>query len=300
VQTAIIPVCFACIGLGQTASGQVSVSVSLPPPQVRAFQNNVEKGKGDAPEHAVTKPKSNRKQMAQTVTKFDREKHDYSGFLREAAISVNMSIYGKVEGDLYFLRAPDRLYTISGRNAREGVIELTLLDDGVAVGKAEMRRDPSLKSVIHWIGTMHDNEGKSYRFFLSRLVKPDAPIATPPDVASFESLKAPGMERYEGTVTNAAGMIAKSVFKLRITDTKCYGFYYQKYPNETTSRILGLHGDNTPAELFLRESDNDGISAEFHLKKRLMPDVIIWQGTLQNIRDNNDTKEVVFSRLRTL
>jgi len=300
---AAISIYFVRVSLGQNASEKPTISVSLPEPERRAtqgFQNNVEMGKGDAPHHAVAKPIQKRTQMAQAVSKYDRERHEYDGFLHDAAIRVNMSVYGKVTGDLYFLRAPNQLYTISGRNTRAGVIEITLLDgDGIPVGKSEMLRDLKLKSVIHWNGTMRDNDGKSYRFFLSRQVKPDMPIAIPSDVASFEALNGAGLNRYEGTVTSASGLIAQSIFKLRITDTVCYGFYYQKYPNGKTSSILVLRGDNTPAELFLREADNDGISAEFHLKKRLTQDEVIWEGTLQNIRDNNDTKSVVCRRPRT-
>jgi hypothetical protein len=83
-------------------------------------------------------------------------------------------------------------------------------------------------------------------------------------------------------------------------EEKCSGFYYQKYGDGTVSPIMELRGDNTPGELLLVESDKDGVSAQFHLKKRLggNRNEIAWEGTLQNIRENSEIKQVTFSRLR--
>ena len=231
------------------------------------------------------------------------EKNEYDGYLGEAAVRVSLTIDAvtrRVSGDLYFLRVPDRLYTLKGQNAREGQLRLTLLNDNVPVAAVTLTKTKD-SSAVTWQGEVHDSDGKTYPLFLSRTLTPGAISVGPRSVSDFDSLR--GYQSYTGFVNNRRGLVAEAFFKLKIGDGRCSGFYYQKYPNGQTSTILRLAGENKPYEkLTLRETDNDkGFSAVFDMTKvplEVSPTKIIWKGTLTNIRDNNDVKDVEFSRSR--
>jgi hypothetical protein len=176
---------------------------------------------------------------------------------------------------------------------------LKLLSDNVPIGVATLHKatDPS---GVRWEGGLTDADGRTYPFFLTRSLKVGQPSVGPKTVADFEALA--GYQLYTGTVNNRRGMVADAFFKLQFSPGKCSGFYYQRYRNGQTSSILKLDGENKPEHLSLRESDNDlGLSAILDLNKvpiEFSPTKVLWKGTLTNIRDNSDIKDVEFSHSR--
>jgi hypothetical protein len=271
----------------------------------KELQGDLVAGRGGPPKQDVAKPTpkpQTRPDRRPTVNTGQAEKHEYTGFVDDAAINVSMTVnHGKVEGDLYFLRAPERLYTLTGENDREGHLKLALINESVPVATVEISKDNKLMSAVQWNGTFHDSDGNSYDFFLGRSLiaeKPSLPL--PQTIEAFNALT--GFEFYKGTVTDRKGSIAEAFFKLKFIGAQCHGFYYQRYGEGQTSKILELNGANPRGVLTLRESDNDpGVAAEFHLKKvplELTGNEVVWRGRLRNIRDNEDVKEVVFSRPR--
>jgi len=268
-----------------------------------AFQKAVEKGKGAIPDKAVAKPPAPPRAKKSRTVLPATQTNQYDGYLRDAAVRVSLTINARTrgaEGDLYFLRIPDRLYTLKGQNVREKELRLTLFNANAAIAAVTLKRTNDLSSV-RWQGEVHDSDGKTYPLFLSRSLTQGAISVGPRSVSDFDSLG--GYQSYTGSVNNRRGLVAQAYFKLKIDHGACSGFYYQKYPNGQTSTILRLAGENKPYEkLTLRETDNDeGISAVFDMTKvplEVSPKKIIWKGTLTNIRDNNDVKDVEFSRPR--
>jgi hypothetical protein len=267
------------------------------------FRADIEKSKGPLPKGAVAKPAPPPRAKKARWSGKEIETNQYDGYLGDAAVKVSLTISRrtrKVAGDLYFLRVPTRLYTLTGQNVREGRFRLTLLNNAVPIAAVTLQKTKEA-SVVKWEGELHDSEGKTYSFFLTRAFSSGAPLVGPRTVSDFDSLA--GYQLYKGSVDNRRGMIAGAFFKLKFSPGRCSGFYYQRYPNGQTSTILRLDGENKRHEkLELRETDNDkGYSAILDMTKvplEVSPTKIIWKGTLTNIRDNNDVKDVEFSRPR--
>lgn len=268
---------------------------------VKLLGKDIEKGKGERGNAPIAKPTPTRRAKAKVVVR-ETQTNQYDGYLGGAAVSVSLKIFGntrKVEGDLYFVRVPTRLYDLKGENVREGSFRLTLLNDSIPIGVAKLEKatDPS---GVRWEGELRDADGKTYPFFLTRSFNVGRSSTGPKTVAEFNALT--DYQFYTGSVNNRRGMVAKALFKLKFSPGKCSGFYYQQYPNGQTSSILRLDGENKPEHLRLRESDSEqGFSAVLELNKvplELSPTKVAWKGTLTNIRDNNDVKDVEFSHPR--
>jgi hypothetical protein len=116
----------------------------------------------------------------------------------------------------------------------------------------------------------------------------------PATVEAFERLS--GYERYEGSLTDARGGKTPAVFKLRFDGVKCGGFYYQIYPKGRKSFVFRLEGQNPEGLLTLREFDDEGMSAELHLRKNILGNVVTWRGEMTNHRHDQMVKKVEFQR----
>lgn len=270
------------------------------------FEILLKKGVGPPPNESVPKPALPPRTTRRPIIRPQvNAKRQYTGYIDRSAVNVSITMHGRtVEGDLYFLRSPARLYTITGSKMREGRLRLTLADESIAIGVVTLETTKD-SSVDQWKGKMRDKEGRAYEFFLYRDLKSKRTSSRPQTIAEFESLS--GFQSYRGTVKDLTVKdrkmsTADAFFKLKSIGLKWRGFYYQRYANGKTSKILELEGEQIrPEELTLRERDDDGLSAKFELEKvplEFSPTRVKWTGKLKNIRDNNKIKDVEFSRKR--
>jgi hypothetical protein len=245
------------------------------------------------PAPVVRKPKA---PSRQPVSPGAPNPHEYSGFVGDAAIDLSMTVYnGNVDGQFHFLRAPNKVYTIKGKNEREGLLRFVVESKGVPFGKGKLTKDPTEKNAILWDGKLETADNQSLRFFLNRSLKPATDSNWPTNFDEFNALK--GYERYAGTLTDSKGYKTEAVFKLRFAGIKCDGFYYQIRPNRQISFIFRLEGQNPQGLLTLREFDDEGMSAELYLRKKpITNNVVSWTGQMTNLRFNQQVKTVEFQR----
>ena len=264
--------------------------------QIRAEKNQPPPANKNTERLGEIKPRRRNTKPKLAVSAGEDKDHDYTGSIGEAAINMRLRIFKrKARGDFFFLRDPVRLYEIVGHNESEKRLDLTVTDDGVSVAKVRLHKGPKVAGGIQWAGTMHMSSGKNLPMYFSRLLEQEPQVARPRTIGEFDKIN--GYERYEGSVTDSVGRVAMAVFKLKFRGIKCRGFYYQRYPNGSVSKVLRLEGDNPNGILSLRETDSDPlIAAEFHLQKERTVKEISWIGKLTNIRDNRNVKKVEFHR----
>jgi hypothetical protein len=231
--------------------------------------------------------------LPRVVSPGDGTPRGYEGFVGDAAVNVTMIFFKdhKVSGDFYFLRTPETRYTFSGHNPKDGFVKFDIFSGGVPFAKAQLKKDPRVRESILWDGTLTPRDEPSLRFYLNRPAEKSADgTVWPTTVEEFDQLK--GFDRYEGVVTDGR-VRSTAVFKLKIQTPKCEGFYYQVYPNGRTSFIFRLAGTNPKGLLILREFDDEGMSAELYLEKKLSGNAVSWQGKMTNHRFSQVVKTVL-------
>ena len=282
---------------------------------IRELKNEIKNGGSPATPHPSKpkpkpKPKPKLKPPAsKNVGPQESPINEYSGFIGDAAISLSIEAHASTaNGTFSFIRTPDRVYKVTGKFSwqNHGCMKLKIFSDEIELATAVLYKTPDTKQTIEWKGTFTPSDGGTIPipFYMNRLRVPDPPPQKPATVDAFKEIQSTGdrkWESYEGSVIDQKGRKVQAFFKLTFAARKCYGFYYEIYPNGKSSNILGLEGENPEGVLHLKESDNDtdlkkGNSAELHLTKIDTPTQIRWRGTMTNIRGKLEKKDVEFWR----
>jgi len=93
----------------------------------------------------------------------------YSGSLKDTAITVtaDFSDVGTVSGFFFRRDDPDHQFSFTGSNAVEGVIEISITDNGSFMGTAKLFKTRTGSQII-WSGIFHFADGTTAPFRFQR------------------------------------------------------------------------------------------------------------------------------------